>query len=161
MNLKILSYNINGIRSFKNWEFILKSDFDIIALQEIRYDNIEELKKYELKNYYCFWGIDTIIKGHGGTLLMTKYKPLEIIKDEIEGRYILLKYIDIYIMTIYIPHAGEQLQNLNKKLLFLKNLNKFIKKINKPLLLFGDMNVALYDHDVKSFKLKYNKPGFT
>lgn len=158
--MKILSYNINGIRSFKNWDFINDNNFDIIGFQEIKYNNLNELKKYELKNYYCYWSIDTKKNGYSGVCIMTKYKPIDNIIDD-NGRFIILEYEKIYIINIYATNAGEKLEKLNDKINFYNNLNNILKGLNKPIILFGDMNVAPYEIDVKNYNLKKNKPGFT
>ena len=103
--MKILSYNINGIRSFKNWKFILEKNPDIIGFQELKYDNLEELEKYKLKNYYCFFNPDKK-KGHGGVAIFTKINPEEIYFDK-NGRLIILEFKNIFIINIYAVHAGE------------------------------------------------------
>ena len=59
--MKIISWNIASIRKFKNYDY-LKNDYDVIAIQEIRYNNIYDIQqKYKLDNYYDMYSFALLI----------------------------------------------------------------------------------------------------
>lgn len=161
MLIKFLSLNINGIRSYSNWQFIKREKFDFIGFQEIKSDNIDQLKKYELDDYYCYWSVDHEKKGHSGCGLFTKYKPIQVTIDEVQGRYIILEYKTCFVITSYFNHAGEKLQHLQNKIQFIRKMNNIVSKLHKPLIIFGDFNVAKDDKDVDDPESKHHRPGFT
>jgi len=173
--MKCISWNVNGIRSiFKKDEFtkiLNSSDFDIVALQEVRatYEEIKsDIAKY-LKNYYIFWNDSKAKKGYSGTAILSKIKPLSISYEmgfreaDQEGRVIVLEYDNFYFMNIYTPNSGEELKRIDFRLIFDECLSKFIRTLNqkKPIILCGDLNVAHNEIDLKNPKNNINNAGFT
>lgn len=142
--MKFISYNINGIKAFQNWKFINKTDYDFVGLQEIRNNDLTLLKSYEPKQFpYIYWSVDTKIKGHAGVAIFTKHKPINVSIDNINGRYIILEYKKIYVVSCYLPHAGFKLEKLDDKLYFLDMFTSLLNKLSyKPIIVFGDFNVA-------------------
>ena len=78
MDLKLYSWNVNGIRanikrgSFNN--FLSSEDPDIICLQETRLsESINSIP--EIKNYHQYWA-SSERPGYSGTAILTKLKPI-------------------------------------------------------------------------------------
>lgn len=171
-NLKIYSWNVNGIRAalrhdFLNW--FNKTKPDILCLQEIKAheDDIpKEIK--ELKGYHIFLN-PAQKKGYAGTAILTKIKPLKVIKkvgepvfDE-EGRFLFLEFEKFSLLNTYFPHARRELVRLDFKQKFNLTYLNFIKKISqdKPLILTGDFNVAHREIDLKNSQQNKKNAGFT
>ena len=170
-NLKIYSWNVNGIRAavrngFLDW--FLKEKPDILCLQEIKTQEGDFPKEItELKNYYFYFS-SAEKKGYAGTAVLTKTKPIKIIdkigipKFDNEGRFLLLEFKDFYLLNTYFPHTQRDLLRLDFKQEFNEAYLKFIKKFkDKPLILTGDFNVAHKEIDLKNPKENIQNGGFT
>jgi len=161
--MKILSWNIVSIRKFSNFKYI-SLDTDIIAIQEIKYNNVDDLKaNYKLEGYFDFWSVSKK-PGYSGCGLYVKVKPYHSIVDN-DGRYIILYYDNFFIVNTYVMNAGEKLKNLNNRLawdlMFRSLLNDLIIKHKKEIILIGDMNCAHQPIDVKNPLTKLKSPGYS
>lgn len=125
---KIWSWNVNGIRATisKNilQNFIKDKDPDILCISETKIDEIAlekaKLKNYIPKSYLQYWNcVKPPKKGYAGTAIFTKIKPLNVIYDlgvsehDREGRTITLEFETFYLITSYVPNAGQNLERLS------------------------------------------------
>jgi exodeoxyribonuclease-3 len=80
--MKIFTWNVNGIRSvfrttFKDW--LAANDPDIVCLQEIKADSKELADEFsQIDGYYAYFNSSSLKKGHSGTAVYTKIKPLSV-----------------------------------------------------------------------------------
>ena len=169
--MKIISWNVNGIRAVlkKNFmEFMNKYNPDIICLQETKAS--EEQVDLKLENYpYKYWN-SAVKKGYSGTAIFSKYAPvsvendLKIEKHDMEGRVITFELNNYYLVTVYTPNSKRDLSRLhyrNKEwdVDFLNYLKKLEEK--KPVVFCGDLNVAHNEIDLKNPKTNKKNAGFT
>ena len=152
INMKLVSWNVNGIRSVHKKGLLapvietLKPD--IVCLQETKagqHQSEEDLPEYEE-----YWNSSSGRKGYAGTAIFSKIKPLSVIlgfpeellkkyklKDEYgdpntEGRVIAAEYEDFFVVNVYTPNAKPDLSRLTLRhkhwdpafLEFLKQLEK-------------------------------------
>jgi len=169
--MKIISWNINGIRSiykknFLNW--FLTNNADIVCLQEIKAQK-EQIPSdlLKLKKYYFYFNQATK-KGYAGVAVYTKQKPLKVKykldfnKFNEEGRILQLEYPTFTLINLYMPHGGRQKENLGYKLEVYNHLIKYLKNIkNKNIILAGDFNIAHKDIDLARPKQNQNNIMFT
>ena len=166
--MKILSFNVNGIRAITKKTFIpdmIQLNPDIICLQETK-ATVEQVKEAlkELSSYQIYAN-EADKKGYSGTAILTKKKPLSvqynigIDEHDHEGRTICLEYESLFLLNVYVPNSGSALARLNYRkkwdadfLNFIKNLEK-----QKPVIICGDFNVAHTDIDLARPKPNYNK----
>lgn len=166
--MKILSWNVNGIRSCIEKGFlksIEKINPDIICLQEIKAH--PEQVDIKLTDYeHHFWN-SAERKGYSGTAIFSKIKPLSVKYgfghlDE-EGRVITIEFENFFLITVYTPNSKPDLSRLNFRyetwdIEFLK----YIKSLKKPVIFTGDLNVAHEEIDLKnpaSNKTTKTRPG--
>lgn len=147
--MKILSYNVNGLKSFISkggYEYILSENPDIVCLQETR---IKEI--IELDGYYCVFSPG--ILGAAGVCVFSKIKPIESFcyGGCYRGRIITCVFKKFTLYNIYSPY-----KNLKFRLKFDSFLNNIIVK--KSIVL-GDFNVANEKIDIKN--PNENVPGYT
>ena len=166
--MKIISWNVNGVRAcIRNgfMEFLKTESPDVICLQEIKAhpEQVDEdLSSYE----HHFWN-SAERKGYSGTAIFSKVKPISVkygigVLDE-EGRVITLEFKDFYLVTVYTPNSKRGLERLDFRydkweISFLK----YVKKLSKPVVFCGDLNVAHKEIDVKnsdSNKTTKTRPG--
>jgi exodeoxyribonuclease-3 len=182
--MKILSWNIVSFRSLikkdniienkKNsnntfGNFLLKYNFDIVCLQEIKLneDNADIFLDYMSEYEYTYLNIPHIKKGYSGVGIMSKIKPIKVSdkllnsdsENESEGRYMKVEYKDFYLINVYFPNAGEKLKRLKYKdnfnQIFLKKINKM--KVKKEVIIIGDFNAIQSPIDIYNFNLNHNK----
>lgn len=170
--LKLVSWNVNGIRAVEKKGFIdlLKEfDADVIGLQETKAqpDQLSD----ELKNipgYTSYWH-SAERKGYSGVAFYSRIKPVAVhyglgfSEFDCEGRVITLEFDQFYLINIYFPNSGDKLKRLDYKLSFNHKLTGFAKELEKekPVILCGDFNVAHKEIDLKNPKTNVKNAGFT
>ncbi|RKS53725.1 exodeoxyribonuclease-3 [Gillisia mitskevichiae] len=169
----IISWNVNGLRAIIKKGFIdtiTSLNPDILCLQEVKASKSEVLKALTPLRIYGIHMNPALRKGYSGTVLLCKIAPSKIEKamgieeHDTEGRIICATYEDFYLVNVYVPNSGQQLNRLEYRKKwdqdFLEYLNDLKKK--KPILVIGDFNVAHQPIDLKNDKANYNKTaGYT
>lgn len=171
--MKLVSFNVNGIRSIITKNFI--EDFnllnaDVFSINESKFsEDSHEFFPFNHPNYQTFWTNSKIRKGYSGVAVFTKINPLSVHygltdgKYDDEGRAITLEFEDFYYVACYVPNAGENLKRLDFRLQFEIDLLAYLKALekNKPVIYAGDLNVAHQEIDLKNPKSNTHNPGFT
>jgi len=167
--LKIVSWNVNGIRACVNKGFLdyfHSVDADIFCIQESKCQKGQI--ELDLEGYYQYWNYAER-KGYSGTAIFTKKEPLSVhygigehIKDN-EGRVITLEYEHFYMVTVYTPNARRDLSMLSRRLIWEDQFREYIKRLDshKPVILCGDLNVAHQEIDLRNAKSNVGNSGFT
>lgn len=103
--------------------------------------------------------------------VFSKKRPLRVsygfnkLENDLEGRLITLEFDDYFLLTVYVPNAGEDLKRLNYRLNSWDiNFRKYLKKLQKTkknIIITGDFNCANEDIDVYDPIGKDKLPGFT
>jgi len=170
--IKILSWNINGIRAGIKKGFLESMEDinpDIICIQETK-AHPEQVDKILDQHQYQYWN-SAEKKGYSGTAIFSKIKPLQIIYgmdeyiDDNEGRLITLEFDKYYLSTVYTPNSKRDLSRLdyrcnNWDIAFLKYMESL--EGNKPVIFCGDLNVAHNEIDLtnpKTNRTRKNFPG--
>jgi exodeoxyribonuclease-3 len=183
--MKIISFNINGLRSVLGKDktgkkiatgetvietLIKEQEPDIICLQEIRCSDNVNLKIINFEDY----GYEDITlncaekKGYSGTAIFSKVKPLSIKLDfnNNEGRIITFEFSKFILINTYVPNAKPDLSRLDYRInTWEKSIRNYIKNLqnisDKHIVYCGDLNVAHNEIDVHSPTGAKNKHGFT
>ena len=104
--MKILSWNVNGIRAADKkglFDWFRKQDAEIVCLQEIK--AMPEQVPPHLKNipgYEIYWN-SAERKGYSGVVTITKQKPIEIKKGFDTAIYWMLKTTCTFTETLRLP----------------------------------------------------------
>lgn len=171
--MKIISWNINGIRAITQKDFfedISKINPDILCLQETKAQDEEVAEALsQLKDYHQFYN-SADRKGYSGVAILSKIEPISVSCDmgveehDQEGRVICAEFKDFFLVNVYVPNSGQKLVRLDYRQKWdvdFKNYLKSLEKI-KPVILCGDLNVAHRAIDLKNDKSNYNKTaGYT
>ena len=162
--MKIVSWNINGWRARLNdgnFDEMMKTyDPDIVCLQEIK---INKDFKIEYDGYTILSHIGDK-PGYSGTAFLfkknTKLGNVKLRRNKTEGRLMLLEMQDNILINVYVQNSGQTLSRLAYRVdEWDKNLIKMLQKLQKPVLLVGDMNVARTKNDIN--KEQKNSAGYT
>ena len=166
--MKIISWNPNGIRALMKKisikDFIKKYQPDILCFNEIKASTpISNIYlQLEFKNQY--WNVSKAKKGYAGTVVLSKIKPINVIKSPFddEGRLICLEFEEYYLINVYVANAGQDLKRLDYRIgVWDVKLREFVSKLDKPVIIMGDMNVAHKEIDIARPKYNLRTPGFT
>lgn len=172
--MKIVSFNVNGIRAILNKDFekdFYSLDADIFSLNETKLneDSHKDIFPFDPLGYFTFWTNSKLRKGYSGVAVFTKKAPLSVHygleegKYDEEGRVITLEYENFYYVCAYVPNSGDGLKRLDFRLTFEKDMLNYLNKLNmkKPVIYAGDLNVAHQEIDLKNPKANENNAGFT
>lgn len=169
MSKKLISWNVNGLRSCMGkgfMDFFDSVDADIFCLQEIKLS--EGQIEWNKENYYSYWNYAEK-KGYSGTAVFSKEKPLSvkygigIDEHDHEGRVITLEFDNFYMVTVYTPNSQRELTRLEYRMKWEDDFRNFLNDLRKtkPVVVTGDMNVAHKEIDLKNPKTNRKNAGFT
>lgn len=154
--MKILSYNVNGIRAAMRKglnEWIEAAQPDVLCLQETKAqpeqikDEIETLNKL---GYHSYWH-SAEKKGYSGVAIITKHQPKHVEYGtgidymDNEGRVIRADFENFSVISVYIPSGTNMEERLDFKLRFCYDFLDYIKELKKEipnLIVAGDYNVC-------------------
>ncbi len=151
--MKILSYNVNGIRAalkkgFADW--LKTTEADLICIQETKAleDQVDTSVLKDL-GYYHYW-FSAQKKGYSGVAIFSKKKPNKVIFGsgidhmDFEGRIIRADFDSFSVMSLYLP-SGTNLDRLDYKFKFMKEFKEYIYGLKQEiprLIICGDYNIC-------------------
>ncbi|MVT07267.1 exodeoxyribonuclease III [Chitinophaga tropicalis] len=170
--MRIVSYNVNGLRSamtkgFTEW---LQSDpADIICLQEIKAhkDNVD-YQQFEALGFEHYW-YPAQKKGYSGVAVLTKIKPDNVqygnghMQSDAEGRVIRLDFGDITLINVYIPSGTSGDDRQTYKYQWLDEFFNYLEqlKVTRPnIIVCGDYNICHKAIDIHDPVGNKNSTGF-
>lgn len=168
--MKIVTYNVNGIRSAMSKglvEFLENESPDVVCLQEIKAlaSDIDH-EPFEKMGYHCYW-FPAIKKGYSGVGILSKVKPDNVSKGmghdlfDSEGRVLTAEINGIRVMSCYFPSGTTGDIRQQVKYEFLDAFYKFIHT-EKPsgLVVCGDYNICHKPIDIHDPVGNKNSSGF-
>lgn len=171
--MKIISWNINGVRAITQKDFfedIATIQPDIICLQETKAQDAEVEKALsQMTDYHQYYN-SAQRKGYSGVAILTKTKPIAVTRDmgieehDQEGRVICAEFDAFYLVNVYVPNSGQKLVRLDYRKQWDADFLNYLQSLKqtKPVILTGDLNVAHQAIDLKNDKANYNKTaGYT
>ncbi|MBQ1422789.1 MAG: exodeoxyribonuclease III [Firmicutes bacterium] len=167
--MKLISWNVNGLRAVMNKNFMevfRTLDADCFCLQETKLQ--EGQIDFDPEGYYSYWNYADK-KGYSGTAIFTKVKPISVTRGmgidehDHEGRVLTLEFEDFYLTDVYVPNSQDELKRLDYRMRWedaFRNYQKELEK-TKPVVFCGDLNVAHQEIDIKNPKTNHRNAGFT
>jgi len=164
--MKIISYNVNGIRAalkkgFLDW--LKAANPDVICIQETKAHKEQlDLSLFEEAGYpYHYW-FSAQKKGYSSVAVLCKEKPNHIefgtgIETmDFEGRNLRVDFDKVSIMSLYLP-SGTNLDRLNFKLNYMDEFQEYINNLKQEipnLVICGDYNICHEEIDIHNPKMK-------
>lgn len=170
--LKIISYNVNGIRSALNKgfaEWLKAENPDVICLQEIKVARKDfDAAPFEALGYHCYI-FPAVKNGYSGVAVFSKIKPDNVVEGcgiglyDTEGRNLRIDIGDLSIMSCYFPSGttGDERQSVKMK--YLDDFYSFIhdlSKTRKKLVVVGDFNICHREIDIHNPVSNKDTSGF-
>ncbi len=169
MQMKITSWNVNGLRASLNkgfFDFFQENQADIFCVQETKMQRGQI--ELNLEGYEQYWN-SAVKKGYSGTAVFSRLKPVSVSMDlgidehDQEGRVITLEYDEFYLVNVYVPNSQRELARLEYRLAWQDAFCEHLKKLDskKPVIVCGDFNVAHKEIDIKNPKANVKNAGFS
>ena len=169
--MKLLSYNVNGIRAalkkgFASW--LESTQADVICIQETKAMETQvDTSVLEDIGYHHFW-FSAQKKGYSGVAVFSKEKPKNVTYGsgidhmDYEGRILRVDFDKVSIMSLYLP-SGTNLARLDYKFQFMDEFNQYIETLKKEhpnLIICGDFNICHKAIDIHDPVRNKNVSGF-
>lgn len=170
--MKIISYNVNGIRAaiqkgFIDW--LKEENPDVLCLQELKAD-IEQvdISIIEALGYQIYWH-SAQKKGYSGVAIFSKVSPKSVTigcgieKYDAEGRVIRADFEDFSVMSVYMPSGSSGDERQGFKMIWLADFYQYIDQLKKEiphLIISGDFNICHKAIDIHNPKSNANSSGF-
>jgi exodeoxyribonuclease-3 len=162
--VKIITWNVNGIRArhAQLIDLMEREQPDVVCLQEIKASpaHVPEFPIHSslAGDYRTYWHGSG---GYSGVALLVKRSAsttLDVTHPEFDFEFRIASAVigGVRVASTYVPNGGK---DYDAKLRFLSGLAEWAeasRAANEPLVICGDLNVALADRDIHP---KERKPG--
>lgn len=171
--MKIVSYNVNGIRAAINkglLEWLRQESPDVVCFQELKANEDQiDLLSIQALGYEYYYFHPAVKKGYSGVGIISKRKP-DLVKVgmdmdcyDCEGRVLRADFGEVTIINVYIPSgsAGDVRQSF--KMEFLEDFTKFILQLRqqrKEIVICGDYNICHKPIDINHPERHTQSSGF-
>ncbi len=172
MDLKLWSWNVNGLRAVLGKNFIAdiqREKPDWIGLQETKLQahQIPDGMK-QLADYRQYWS-HAERKGYSGTAVLSRLEPERVAygfdtpEFDNEGRIVACEFASFIIYNIYFPNGQMNDERLDYKLRFYDRCLEVMeqeRRKGKMVLVCGDYNTAHKEIDLANPKENEKTSGF-
>jgi exodeoxyribonuclease III len=170
--MKIISYNVNGIRSaiskgFLDW--VQAANPDVLCLQEIKCceDKLDKAA-FAALGYHPYIH-PAIKKGYSGVATFTKQKPVAATVGcgnqlyDCEGRVLRLDFPEYSVLNVYMPSGSSGDERQGFKMRWLDFFLQYVEEVRRQvpgLIICGDYNICHQAIDIHNPKANANSSGF-
>jgi exodeoxyribonuclease-3 len=170
--MKILCWNVNGIRAVLNKGFLDLLEVekpDVLCVQETKIQ-AHQLTQEMLNpaGYYSEW-VSAQQAGYSGVATFSREKPLAVQKElgggrhDDEGRLLMTEFENFVLVNVYIPNGGRGDHRIEYKLNYYDEMLDFLERLRKAgknVIICGDFNTAHTEIDLAHPKANENVTGF-
>jgi len=160
--MKILSYNVNGIRAAMRKDilpWLQTTDADVVCIQETKATKEQvDLEAIQAAGYpYHYW-FSAQKKGYSGVAIFCKQEPTHVAYGtgiesmDFEGRNIRVDFKEVSIMSLYLP-SGTNSARLEHKLEYMALFQEYVNTLKKELpnlVICGDYNICHQAIDIQT-----------
>lgn len=170
--MRIISYNVNGIRSALNKgfrEWVEAAQPDVLCLQEVKAceDNIDP-KLFTDLGYKMYWH-SAVKKGYSGVAIFSKVEPKNVQigcgleQYDNEGRVLRVDFEHFSVLNVYMPSGSSGDIRQDFKMQWLEDFNHYISQLKTQvpgLVICGDYNICHQPIDIHNPKSNAKSSGF-
>ncbi|MCF8179308.1 MAG: exodeoxyribonuclease III [Sulfuritalea sp.] len=174
--LRILSLNLNGIRSAANkgfFDWLATQHADIVCVQELK-AQLSDLTPalFAPAGFQgCFHAAEK--KGYSGVGIYSRKAPNCIFEGfgnaefDAEGRYLQADFDNLSVVSLYLPSGSSSDERQQAKFRFLEQFRPQLERLaqrakleKREVVLCGDWNIAHQAIDLKNWKSNQKNSGF-
>ena len=169
--MKIISYNVNGIRAALKKDFVgwLKAaNPEVLCLQETKaVEEQVDMSEIEALGYNHYW-FSAQKKGYSGVAILSKVAPKHvefgtgIDHIDFEGRVIRADFEHCSVISLYLP-SGTNMARLEHKFMFMDDFKAYVDQLKQEipnLVICGDYNICHQAIDIHDPVRNKNVSGF-
>ncbi len=164
--MKIISYNVNGIRAALKKGFIEwleAANPDVICIQETKAHKEQlDLAVFEEAGYPFHYWFSAQKKGYSSVAILSKIEPKHVEYGtgietmDFEGRNLRLDFDKVSVMSLYLP-SGTNDARLDFKLNYMAQFQEYVNNLKKEIpnmIICGDYNICHQEIDIHNPKMK-------
>lgn len=164
--MKIISYNVNGIRAALNKGFIdwlTAANPDVVCIQETKAHKEQlDLSLFEAAGYPFHYWFSAEKKGYSSVAILSKFEPNHveygtgIASMDFEGRNLRVDFDDFSVMSLYLP-SGTNDDRLDFKLNYMAEFQEYVNNLTNKIpniIICGDYNICHEEIDIHNPKMK-------
>lgn len=170
--MKIISYNVNGIRAAKKKGFdqwLAAAEPEVLCLQETKAQPEQiETDSFAQLGYKSYWH-SAEKKGYSGVGLLSKQEPSAVVVGtgidyiDREGRVIRADFGKLSVMSVYVPSGSSGVERQAFKMRFLEDFQNYLQELRQErpqLVVCGDYNICHTEIDIHNPKQNKDTSGF-
>ncbi len=170
--LRIITSNLNGIRSAQKkgfFEWMLKSEADIVCVQELKAQNEDLTPEMRNPGKYRGYFHPAEKKGYSGVGIYSLAEPEHVVEGlgiaeiDSEGRYLQADYGNLSVISLYLPSGSSSDERQQVKYFFLEKFLPHLRELRnsgREVVICGDWNIAHKEIDLKNWKGNLKNSGF-
>ncbi len=170
--MKIITYNVNGIRAavkkgFLEW--LEATNPDVVCLQETKAQE-EQIPILDFQSLgYTTYSFSAKKKGYSGVAILTKLQPDNVVygmgmeRYDNEGRFIRADFGDVSVASIYHPSGSSGDERQAFKMEWLDDFARYVQDLRQErtqLVLAGDYNICHQAIDIHDPVRNAKSSGF-
>lgn len=170
--MKIVSYNLNGIRSALNkglLQWLEEESPDVFCIQESKAQPEQiDTEAFARLGYHAYLH-SAEKKGYSGVGIFSKQEPDRVVvgmdnaRFDSEGRVLRADFGDVSVMCVYVPSGTTGDVRQDFKMEFLEAFLSFVKKVREErpnLIICGDYNICHHPIDINHPERQKGVSGF-
>lgn len=152
--MKIISYNVNGIRAAMNkglTDWLKSADPDVLCIQETKAmkEQVDTAALEEAGYPFHYW-YSAQKKGYSGVAILCKQEPKNVVYGtgidymDAEGRNLRVDFDEVSVMSLYLP-SGTNDARLDTKFKYMDDFQTYVNNLKKEvpnLVIGGDYNIC-------------------
>ena len=170
--LRILTLNLNGIRSAANKGFFAwleGQQADVVCVQELKAQEADIGPALRAPAGYQAWFHCAEKKGYSGVGIYAKKMPDRVTAGignaefDAEGRYLRADWGNLSVISLYLPSGSSSPERQAAKFRFMEVFFPHLAALRaegREIVICGDWNIAHKEIDLKNWKSNQKNSGF-